>query len=63
MSRRVTGARVRRGIGHRFAFFARVYDLVRRIPRGRITSYGANRPRARVLRGAHGRLGTQGLPG
>jgi len=41
MSSRVTGARVRRGAGHGSAFFARVYVLVRRIPRGRITSYGA----------------------
>lgn len=38
---RATEARVRRRPGRGSAFFASVYVLVRRIPRGRITSYGA----------------------
>ena len=38
----ITTARVRRGTpGRRSVLFSRVYDLVRRIPRGRIISYGA----------------------
>jgi len=40
-SRVMTTVLVRRGTGRRSALFSRVYDLVRRIPRGRITSYGA----------------------
>ena len=40
-SRVMTGARIRRATGRRPPLFARVYDLVRRIPRGRIISYGA----------------------
>jgi methylated-DNA-protein-cysteine methyltransferase-like protein len=35
-----------RGTRERGAFFGHVYDIVRRIPRGRVTSYGAI---ARVL--------------
>jgi len=52
MSSRVTGARVRRGTGDRSSFFARVYELVRQIPRGRVTSYGAIARALGVPRGA-----------
>lgn len=52
MGSRVTGAPVRRGPGHGSAFFARVYVLVRRIPLGRITSYGAIARALGVPRGA-----------
>ena len=41
MSRRATEAGARRGARRASTFFPRVYDLVRRIPRGRITSYSA----------------------
>lgn len=41
-----------RGPGRRSVFFARVYGLVRRIPRGRITSYGAIARALGVPRGA-----------
>jgi methylated-DNA-protein-cysteine methyltransferase related protein len=37
---------------NRSAFFRRVYDVVRRIPRGRITSYGAIARALGVPRGA-----------
>lgn len=41
-----------RAAGRRSVFFGRVYDLVRRIPRGRITSYGAIARALGVPRGA-----------
>ena len=47
----VTGTPVLRGPG-RSVFFRRVYGVVRRIPRGRITSYGAIARALGVPRGA-----------
>jgi methylated-DNA-protein-cysteine methyltransferase-like protein len=52
LSGRATRRRLPRGVGRRSAFFTRVYVLVRRIPRGRITSYGAIARALGVPRGA-----------
>ena len=48
----LAGMPVRRAPGRRSVFFTRVYGLVRRIPRGRITSYGAIARALGVPRGA-----------
>jgi methylated-DNA-protein-cysteine methyltransferase-like protein len=51
MTSRKIGGRVP-GAGDRSAFFRRVYALVRRIPRGRVTTYGAIARALGVPRGA-----------